>query len=959
MGVGFADWLKADLHVHTPADGTKSFGEEFGLAVREQEAGKPQKLQAIAKRFRDACVSVGLELVAVTDHNSCHGYFAMAPHLAALDAAARATGDPMVTFLPGVELTVGSERPIHVLLVFECDASFADVDGCISHVFTPAPRFEEATGNPRSANITVPQLLEKVREYCKPATKERDVQYLAIPAHVADQSGLIKELRGSIHRLVVQHQDWNGFQSNGPFVKQSADFQDMLTQWVAAKRGYAWEGLEPGIKARFKVLEHWPLVESSDPVNYAEIGKRFTYLKMENPSLEGVRLALLDPESRLRLGSEGCVVCDYPYITRIRVQNTALFADQGIAMSPHMNTLIGGRGTGKTSLLEYVRYCLDRFRPEDFVGETKDVSEELRRFLGSSKNGGGTLSPEHRITTAVKVGEATYEITRDSSGIHASKDGTRLDPSAFDARALLEPVIMSQRQMASIARDAQAQRLVLDSLIPASIRQRSASESEAARTALMKAQAERDIVAAKQTQLAATQTQLSRVESQISAVNAPGNEEAIAAHEDRISGSAWLDEAQDSLLALKDELEESASRIGRTIENLPETEQTRKFPWLSARRAEVVASLTNASATLTALAREAEAQRSDLIAKRGADWRPLADAAAAKYSELAAALKPTGIDLAHRGELSGQRRELRTSADRLNKELERLPMLEQAVDDSRRRLLAAHRELTAGRTAVTEELRKQGADVEIAVRPQQDGVGLRDNFDAWFGGTGMRRADWDLVVDFVLATPGLEFDRLQQVVVALRKDHVAAAGGTGLNLNDAALTGLLDGDTALSGHYAPAAAAMSPARLNEIEAFIPDDRIDAKYRDNDGRMKPIEEGSLGQRSTAILALLLASGSQPLIIDQPEDDIDNRYVYDVVVNLLRKRKFQRQIIVASHNANIPVNGDSELIATLTVREGQASVAESGSIDRAEVKATVSDVMEGSREAFALRHQRYGF
>ena len=91
----------------------------------------------------------------------------------------------------------------------------------------------------------------------------------------------------------------------------------------------------------------------------------------------------------------------------------------------------------------------------------------------------------------------------------------------------------------------------------------------------------------------------------------------------------------------------------------------------------------------------------------------------------------------------------------------------------------------------------------------------------------------------------------------------------------------------------------------------------------------------------------------------EDDHDNQYVYNVVVDLLRRRKFSRQVIIATHNANIPVNGDAELIVALGTNARLGKVLGSGSIDQAEIKDLVSVIMEGSAEAFRLRRERYGY
>lgn len=147
--------------------------------------------------------------------------------------------------------------------------------------------------------------------------------------------------------------------------------------------------------------------------------------------------------------------------------------------------------------------------------------------------------------------------------------------------------------------------------------------------------------------------------------------------------------------------------------------------------------------------------------------------------------------------------------------------------------------------------------------------------------------------------------------------------------------------------------------IQQIESFLPNDDIETRVKTTEGQFKPIKQGSLGEKCTAVLALLLASSEQPLIIDQPEEDLDNKYVYEVVVDLLRGQKFNRQIIAASHNANIPVNGDAEQIISLEVEDRMCSVSNSGSIDREEIKNDVSVIMEGSEEAFRLRRERYGF
>ena len=85
----------------------------------------------------------------------------------------------------------------------------------------------------------------------------------------------------------------------------------------------------------------------------------------------------------------------------------------------------------------------------------------------------------------------------------------------------------------------------------------------------------------------------------------------------------------------------------------------------------------------------------------------------------------------------------------------------------------------------------------------------------------------------------------------------------------------------------------------------------------------LDDLSTGQKATAVLLLLLLESDAPLLVDQPEDDLDNRFITDGIVPKMREEKLRRQFIFSTHNANIPVLGDAELILGLSA-EGEADV-----------------------------------
>jgi hypothetical protein len=129
--------------------------------------------------------------------------------------------------------------------------------------------------------------------------------------------------------------------------------------------------------------------------------------------------------------------------------------------------------------------------------------------------------------------------------------------------------------------------------------------------------------------------------------------------------------------------------------------------------------------------------------------------------------------------------------------------------------------------------------------------------------------------------------------------------------------------------------------------------------------KELEQLSTGQKATAVLLLLLLESDAPLIVDQPEDDLDNRFIADCVVPTMREEKGKRQFIFSTHNANIPVLGDAEQIVGLTpsvesgVERTTIPPELCGSIDTPTVKDLVKDLLEGGQEAFEFRREKYGF
>jgi ATPase subunit of ABC transporter with duplicated ATPase domains len=127
----------------------------------------------------------------------------------------------------------------------------------------------------------------------------------------------------------------------------------------------------------------------------------------------------------------------------------------------------------------------------------------------------------------------------------------------------------------------------------------------------------------------------------------------------------------------------------------------------------------------------------------------------------------------------------------------------------------------------------------------------------------------------------------------------------------------------------------------------------------------LEALSTGQKATAVLLLLLLESDAPLVVDQPEDDLDNRFITEGIVPKMREEKQRRQFLFATHNANIPVLGDAELVIGLSAsgesgQEVKAKIPSKhmGSIDERPVREMIEEVLEGGKEAFEMRRLKYG-
>lgn len=147
----------------------------------------------------------------------------------------------------------------------------------------------------------------------------------------------------------------------------------------------------------------------------------------------------------------------------------------------------------------------------------------------------------------------------------------------------------------------------------------------------------------------------------------------------------------------------------------------------------------------------------------------------------------------------------------------------------------------------------------------------------------------------------------------------------------------------------------TPEDIDRLLVWTPEDKLVLKFKKH-GRAENIQTGSAGERTAGMLGLLLALNNIPLIIDQPEDDIDTRLISSFVVPSFKALKHKRQLVLVTHNPNIAVNANSDSIVHMDFHSGQIVVNGNDALQNKDIRLAVCNVMEGGKDALYKRYYR---
>ena len=918
-----ARWWKFDFHTHTPAS-ADTYWAKNGVSLSPDEW---------LLRF----MAAEIDCVAVTDHNSGEwierlqdSYSQMKAHS---DAGSPIDGFRPLTLFPGVELSV--HGGFHLLAIFDPSAGASEVDELIGSV-----GYKGTRGN--SDGVTRLGGAEVVR-----ATVSAGA--IPIPAHADAESGLLRLGEG-----------------NSPYLDANTILQVLNEHGLLAVE---WRDMSnPVPTCAESQARGLARVLGSDSHNFrgpAIPGRRYSWVKMAGPTVEGLRLALVDGNDVSIVRSDGGLVAPPKpppqFITRIEI-SAARYMGIGspfeIRLTPLYNALIGGRGTGKSTVVHSLRQGFRRHTDLDALGANSESALRFRQFLrvAADRNDDGALRKDSEIRVELNRDGETYLLRWRHDGQGTSVERQRADgswepsPSGAITPERFPIRLLSQGQIAEMA--GKGRRALLDVIDEA------ANISELIRDFQKQGDRYRAICADIRTmdreleQRPELERQAEDLDRKIDALKRSEHAQVLQAHQRALRQRREVD----GMIAA---LQEFPERIGALAADLllddwpdevfDDVKDRDVIEWRAEVNRAVARARESVADSAKALSQDTETLFED---ERVVAWGARVDQAHADQAALQSALAEEGVgDPSEFNRLVRNRQQLAIQLDQVNRlQEERKGRLEER-EARWAQLLSSRRAITKARSEFIDETLAANKFVRMQIDPYGSDIesSLRDLID-------------------------VHDDRFREDVESLVPSEDSAPTGTiqqqtmdresGLRLIKERL---IEFERGFGGHFFGGRFKnylqrkhSRPEFADHVQCWFPVDDLKIEYsRKGDGsEWIDISRGSQGQRSAALLAFLLAFGDEPIILDQPEDDLDNHLIYDLIVRQILENKLRRQLLIVTHNANVVVNGDAELVHALDFKRGQCRVVQSGALQDRKVREEVCQIMEGGRTAFERRWMRLG-
>lgn len=864
-----ATWLRADFHLHTKAD------KEFKYVDDEDY---------YFSNYVDGLEKAEIRLGVIANHNKFDA--------AEFKALRNTAKNKDICLLPGVELSVNDgSNGVHILIVF-CDQWLENgndyISPFITTMFPGKAELEYQNENGRSDK----NILQAVEELEKTG---RD--YFLIFAHVEQRSGLWSEMGGGKlgdfkdKRYETVRRRTLGFQKVRTHDKSDAVCRTKVKAWLGG-----WYPAE---------------VEGSDCKFIADIGNgKKCYLKLGAFSFDAVKFALIDKDNRV---STEPIQHKHSHIRSIRFTGGTL-KDQRLHFSPELNTLIGIRGSGKSSVLEVLRYAL-----EIPFGEKAGDQDYKQKLVGFTLGSGGKVE----IDTIDRYGQQ-YTIRRVWKENYSEVfiDG-RLQPGVSIRETVLhKPIYFGQKDLSNTGEGFEKDLVykLLGSKLDA-VRRQIAQQKEKVTEAVERLLKINNV----QDQIAEQKQIKQDTEHRLNFYKAHGVEEKLQKRLDFDSDLRMMNKGVQLTANFVSDLEgllaqhEDDLRNFRGYQSKHNNELFKKFyqqyesyigfvesvkGWL-ADEPKVKASLSSCKTELDGICNGMVEEFAEIERK------------------LAEELKSSGTQNISSDEFLTLKKKLAT-ANQLISALEKQGDQKKTLHSQLLIELQQLNELWLQEfNLIKEELDRVGAgSSSLSIRSgfKEDKAAFLAFIKEIFKGSGIRETTYQCIVDHYV-----DF-------IAIFKDFENAKQYFGSN------------PQSLSDLFLH--------NLKSLLTFQTPNKFTILYQG-----KELQQHSLGQRASALILFVLSQKENDvIIIDQPEDDLDNQTIYEDVIKLIRQMKSEVQFILATHNPNIPVLGDAELVHACSFMDDKETVR-SGSVDNSMTQKTIVKIMEGGKEAFDRRKEIY--
>lgn len=846
-------YVRSDFHLHTNKDKEFTYTGEQNSFVNDYVSA-----------LKEANISVGV----ITNHNK----FDIDEYKAIRKAAKKQD----IFILPGVELTIKEgANGIHTLIAFNPDEW---LEGGNNHIQTFLTAAFATVRNPENRNTKSVYDLKNVFE--KLDAYGRD--YFIIFAHVDQNSGLFSECKGGLLESLA------GFAS---FRKRVLGLQKSRTRDNLAKFERCC-GYLPA------------LVEGSDPKTITDIGKgdKCTYLKVGEYSYSAIKFALQDYKDRV---SENIPDNKHGFIESISFQG-GKFDGQTIMFSRELNTLIGIRGSGKSSVLEVVRYVLDLPAQMD-----KEYKESLvKNVFGSGGKATLSVIDKHgkRYSVSRIFGERINVLDENGNDLNINPislfDGVQyfgqkdLSSSADHENGLLEKLISGRIGKPSN----------LDSCV-----------NELVRTVEQLLDVSK--IPQQMTEVTTLQTEL---EHKLSIFEEKGVAEKLKKQSGYATDTTKLDAVKNRIDAILRDIRNAFSKNAVASNALDGYCSDFNKDILD--DVFVVLSLIDAQLTqIGSCIAEIEKQYScmkDIISHLKERTNSLAD----EFAEIKREIKDETLDVDSFVRMTAELQKTKEKLKQLSEEASSKSKIEasftKAIRERNDALLTTYNDYKAE----TDSINQNQTELRIEITFKGDREGFKSQLKNDFKGTGISDAKYQAISDAFTD------------YAAIIEDWIICDG----NKLKSIVT---------SGEYVKLEDKLR-SQYEELLSRQVENKVDIYYHS-----KLLRQHSIGQRASALILFILTQDDNDIIfIDQPEDDLDNKVIYDEVITAITQKKPYMQFIFATHNANIPVLGDSERVLVVEFQETKIDVAQ-GNIDLDSTHKQIVDIMEGGKEAFNKRQLIY--